>query len=368
MITVSRQVALSIAMLFICICISGCMNSKKYGSDETRLISIYSNFCNNGELFLDEQNRLNFFDFISMQSAIICPRPNCPHTEANGCSSLGMDDCPFIYNGHIYYFNYETKYVDSKPVWVTNLYRADIDGTNRVKINSFEGLQIMYYDRLFLCGDKLYFAPLTVSYEENRTKSGLSEAKLCSYSFSENKIREIYNSDAKYGMNSYIYGAADGCIYFGISYCEYKISYEELENLLSGAGELAFESEYYKYNIADGSLSECDPSYKPIYGGYLCHFKDEGATLYLPCGDCYIEDMTSNAYDVYDIMAAGDYVFDFKDGFAINIKNLKKQIPNLNKAESAYYVDGFYIFKIWDLSGEKWVYKKLSEDELFDKD
>lgn len=363
---VSRQAVLSIVMVFICICASGCMSQGNNDSgDRTRIISVDSNFSNNGELYLDNQNRLNFLDFVSMQSAIICPRPNCTHTEADGCPSFGMMNCPFIYGNHLYYFDYETKYCDDKFVWLTSLYKCDLDGTNRSKIRSLEGLRIMYYDRLVLCGDMLYFAPVTVGYEESGITSGYSEARLYSYSFSENKLDELCKLGGGYGLNTYLWGEADGDIYVDVSYHEEDIPFDELMDILMNSDESIYIRESYKYNTSDGLLSVCDPHYKPIQGGYLCRFEDQGATLYLPCGEIYAEDMTNDIYDVYDINSAGEYIFDLKDMLAIKINSGEKySLPEEYKADFVYYIDGYYIFKKLNRDTGIYEYEKISEDSI----
>ena len=353
------------ALILSMILISGCRSSENSGEAPTRLISIDSNIYNNGELFIDNQQRLNFFDFTSMKSAIICPKPNCPHNEQSGCPSFGMTTCPLIYNDHLYFFDYETQYgKDGSPVWITNMYRASIDGTNRIKINSFENYRLMYYDRLILCDDTLYFAPLVVSYDENGTESNLLGAKLCSYSFSDNEVRELCDLGEGYGLNAYLWGEAGGDIYIDVSYREEYIPYDELMDILATGEEDISVRKNYKYSVGGNLLSECDPNYKPMLGGYLCRFEDNGVTLYLSGRELFVSDITTDIYDIYSFMASGGYVFDLKDSLAIDIISGKKYALSADGSDFIYYTDGYYILKRLNYDTGVYEYEKVSEADI----
>ena len=363
---IAKLMLLILTLLLAMVLIVGCQSFETTNEDLPRLISRDSNLYNNGELYIDNQQRLNFFDFTSMKSTIVCPKPNCPHNGQSDCSSLGMTTCPLIYGNHIYFFDNEIQYGnDGKPIWITALYKANIDGTNRIKINSFENYQLMYYDRLILCGGMLYFAPLIVGYEENGISSNLLGAKLCSYSFAENKVNELYDLGKGYGFNTYLWGESNGDIYVEVSYREDEISFDELMDLLMNTDENIYTHVNYKYDIENNSLSESDPNYKPMLGGYLCHFEDNGVTLYLPSGELFVDDMTNDMYDIYDIMAAGDYIFDVDDMLAININTGEKYSLLIDDgADFIYYVDGYYILKKLNRDSGIYEYEQVSETEL----
>ncbi len=121
--------ALALLMLFGC----GEANSAPSENNE-RIVWTYGNADEKGELYTDSEDRLYFFDFDTMQSAVLCSKPNCPHTNENECSAFGMSNHPILYGDKLYFFNVETNFNGDEITDTTTIYKAEPDGTNRVKV------------------------------------------------------------------------------------------------------------------------------------------------------------------------------------------------------------------------------------------
>lgn len=190
-----------------------------------RLIGIENNLCRNGELYFDSKGRLNFCDFTSLKSAIICSRPNCLHSDQHSCSAYGLGDKAVMYGDHIYGMLREMKYDGGEPVFSTDIIRADIDGSGRsvvktVKDRTPKGINIL------LSGDTLYFC-MSMEEFKDYSSTGYSEEYLCSYNFKTKEYTEITKACEGYSAGLTIIGMFDGRIYCNTSYTEEKIPLEK---------------------------------------------------------------------------------------------------------------------------------------------
>ena len=336
---------------------SAVSNEVTSSNDESGRLISFLNISNNGELFIDSQTRLNFFDFTIMDSVVICSKPNCPHNDENSCSSFGMHRDPFIQDGHIYFFETDAYMDKNKPVFNTNIVRADIDGTNRKVILTLED-KALSSSNILLMGDTLYFGLRTLDYNELSINSDDSTAMLYSYNLKTDKLTELFSMKEGYNCSAQIDGLFCGEIYFEMHYQEEKREYNPDEFV-----QPIFNTNYYKYNPYDGTISERDGEYYP-FSGCVIHFEDEGITFYFENGrELYISDIsTKSTY----ISIINDFIIDTENKFAVEISSGKRYaVDGIETGDSIiYYMDGSYVIKSFDENSGAYGYRKIDENEL----
>lgn len=347
----------------LCICASallcGCgVNDNRSISNEgiSFVISLYTDICNDGELYIDNPNaRLNFVDFTSMKSAIVCPSPNCQHNDSDSCPSFGMINHPLIYGGKLYFFKESTEYSDGKAAGKTTVYSAEIDGTGKREICSTDGGILNNYDRAVLVDDTLYFCLTKYEYDEFGKSSDTAEISLHSYSFAENKFVKLADIGTGISAGNWLLGEFGGEIYVQFSYRETEPTPEEYMN-----PELIpeFERIMYKYNIAGGDLTECE-DISAIQNGWLIKRDGDSTTLQNESGNNITVPIGS------DVAVANGYAFDVADKTAFDLSSGRKYSLNLRQeyCEIIYYIDESYITKSRDSDGNN-VYDKIPESEL----
>lgn len=351
-------------MVTLCICASilicGCgrnENPSMSSESVSPIISLYTDICNDGELYIDNPNaRLNFVDFKSMKSAIICPSPNCPHNDPYSCPSFGKMNHPIIYGGKLYFFKESTEYSDGKIVDSTAVYSAELDGTGKKKLCSVDEGMLNHYDRAVLVGDTLYFCLTKSGYNELGKSTQTKEISLYSYSFAENKLVKLADIGKGFNAGNWLYGVFNGEIYVELSYRETEPTPEEFMN-----PELMpeFERILYKYNIVDGSLTECEESISDIQNGWLI-IKDGDSTILRNESGKDINIPTGS-----DVTVVNGYAFDTANKAAYDLSSGKQYSLNLKQeyCEIIYYIDESYVAKSRDSLGNN-VYDKIAESEL----
>ena len=312
---------------------------------------------NDGELFIDSQARLNFFDFSIMDSVLICSKPNCRH-DTHDCSSYGMDIDPFIYNGNIYFFEADSYMKKDKPVYNMNFVRADIDGTNRKVLLTLEDMEDS--SDCLLIGSTLYFGMRTHGYTDLSLDHSEPTAKLFSYDLESGQLSELFSMKKGYSCAIQIDGEYNGDIYFTVSYLEEKFVYDP-NNIPSSLRET------FKYNRQNSEISERDGDYYPCECG-LVHYEDEGATFYTEDGkEIYIPDITQNSTYVSII---DGYIIDGENKFAVEISSGDRYaVSGIDKYDDIiYYLDGSYIVKRLNKDSGQYEYRKLVWSDIIGKE
>ena len=312
---------------------------------------------NDGELFIDSQVRLNFFDFSIMDSVLICSKPNCRH-DSHDCSSYGMDGEPFIYNGNIYFFAADSYMKKDKPVYNMNFFRADIDGTNRKELLTLEDMEES--SDCLLIGSTLYFGMRTHEYTDLSLDHSEPTAKLFSYDLESGQLSELFSMKKGYSCAIQIDGEYNGDIYFTVSYLEEKFVYDP-NNIPTSLRET------FKYNRQSNEISERDGDYYPCECG-LVHYEDEGATFYTEDGkEIYIPDITQNSTYVSII---DGYIIDGENRFAVEISSGDRYaVSGIDKYDDIiYYLDGSYIVKRLNKDSGQYEYRKIAKNELFSEE
>lgn len=345
----------------LCICASvllcGCGGAENLSNSSGTVISLYSDICNDGELYIDNPNaRLNYVDFTSMKSAIICPSPNCPHNDPNSCPSFGMMNHPLIYGGRLYFFKGSTEYSDGKAVDSTAVYSAELDGTGKKKLGSVDEGILNHYNRAVLVDNTMYFCLTKSGYDQFGKSTQTKEISLYSYSFAENRFTRLADIGNGISAGDWLYGVFNGEIYISFSYLEKEVTQEDFMNPDTAP---QFQQILYKYNISDGSLTECKESISGIQNGWIIIKDDDGTILQSESG----KDITIPTGS--DIAVVNGFAFDSTNKAAYELSSGKKYSLNLRQeySEVIYYIDGSYITKSLDSAGNN-VYEKIPEAEM----
>lgn len=346
-------IAVMLALFLLCSC-----SGKAVGSSESgRVISQFSNVVGGGELYADSRGRLHFYDFATMTVVYICPNPNCPHTDPRSCSSYGMDCCPILYGDNIYFFDNSIEHTAKGIECTAKLFKANTDGTGRVKLAELNGLSVEGYSRILLLDGKIYFCPEKTEFTDTGISTNHGSVYLYSYDFSNNEFIELKKLVDGYSCNTWLFGEFGGNIYFNYSYAENEYDYNILfdEN-----AESPFTVKNAKFNLESGNVEEIDYTIDYISGGYLFTSTDtESMTLSHPDGR-----KTKVPY-FGDVSVLNGYVFDRTSLSAYEISTGKsfKLKTDDKMAEVLYFADGEYMLRKYGKDGER-VYSKMAETDI----
>lgn len=338
--------------------LSGCVKtaSPPSGSSE-RIVWSFGSADEKGELHSDNDGRLHFTDFETMQSALLCSKPNCAHTNEKECSSFGMSNHPILYGGKIYFFDVETNFDGDEIADITTVYKADPDGTNRVKVCEIVGLNLLNYTRMLMVGGKAYFSMDKMGWNENKTaSSGYNEVWFCSFDFSTETFEKIEMLHKGWCSSSWIFGLFDGKIFFSYAYSEEKIPYLENVNDIS---------KYYTnvlktYDIENGTFADLTLP-EPLYvgNGYYVYAKDGGAVVLSENGT---ETLLPDFPVKQQLTMANGKLFNCFAKVCVELSDVK--IHGLSSDDDMVtYTDGNYILKSYDAMSQAYVYSKISEKD-----
>lgn len=345
-----------IAMILMLLLLSSCGEKTVNSNENGRVLSLFSNICGEGELYSDNSGRLHFYDFSSMTDVYICPNPNCPHTDPKSCSSYGMDCCPILYGGNIYFFENTIEHTDNGVVCNSKLYKANIDGTGRFKMAELEGLSVAVYSRILLFNGKIYFCPEKTEFTDTGNSTSHGSVYLYSYDFSENKFSELKKLVEGYSCNTWLYGEFGGDIYLNYSYSENEYDYTILfdEN-----AESPFTIKNIKFSLESGEIEELDYTIDYISGEYLFTSTDSNCmTITHPDG----KETTAEYFG--DVSVFNGYVFDRTNLSAYEISTGKsfKLKTDDKMTEIIDFIDGEYILRKNTDDGR--VYSKATQVDL----
>ncbi len=350
--------------LALMLALSGCSSSPEAGEASIYYNGIL-NIYNDGEFFTTYRNQLCYIDFSTMQSACVCPKPNCKHDNPSDCSSFGMSNHPIAYDGGLFFFTNEIEMTESGAKSCTTIWRADIDGTNRVKMCVMDGLAFQSYDRAVLVGSRLYFTAAEVFYDEFGRSTTLSAYYFMSYDFAENSLVNIKKLGEGYNGGAMVCGELDGKVYISCSYLSAELSYEVMID--ADAFSQAFEKDSVKlletYDISTGETARVDEA--PVYcrNGYLVYWNNETKeTRVVSSGGSEITISGFGAGGLYTIV--NDKIFSMPDGLVYDLKtNKTHKLICDGKYTVVYYIDGEYILRASTYDGRE--YTAVTEDELF---
>ncbi len=341
------------AILLTAVLLTGCGDKKTDSNHSDHIVSNFTNLCNNGELYTDSADRLNFCDFETMQSAVLCPNPNCTHSGSDTCSAFGMNNHPVIYNGSLYFFESEIVQEDNVFKYHSKIYKANTDGTNRSVVNEIDDLNIPEYVRMMVYNDIAYFPAEKVEFDEYGNTTGYTTNYLYSYDFSSEKLTNITEICRGYSGGSWIYGAYNGKIYLSYSSSEEQLDYTDLsafENL---------ETHYMSYNISENIYETSDlPVPTLVQDGY--YFYVDGNSMVAVSEDKK-ETVISN-FNYNEIALVDNKLFSAWNGVVADLGNGKVYQLKETEWETVDFVNNKYILEKTEDSGKS--YKAVDSKEL----
>lgn len=151
---------LGMLSLFLC----SCKDKNKVNINETNsknylYVGYGKDIYDNG-LIYGEKPAI-YVDYETMESTVLCSRPNCTHTTSE-CVGNNVGDCPMLYNGYLYYFSWSDKVKElgnGKREYLINskLNRASLDNSEIETVAEFTDCAPREYDGYLLIDDVIYF-------------------------------------------------------------------------------------------------------------------------------------------------------------------------------------------------------------------
>ena len=341
----------TVSMVVLCIgsCLTGCGDKKNNTLNSEHIVSNFTNICNNGELYADSEGRLNFCDFETMKSAVLCPNPNCTHSSADTCSSFGMSNHPIIFDGSLYFFDSEIIQEDKDFKYHSKVYKANADGTNRSVVAEANDLNIPEYARMLVCNDIAYFPAEKVAFDEYGTTTGYVSTYLYASNLSSGKLTNLTEICSGYNGGAWIYGSYDNKVYLNCSASEEQLDYTDIDALQS------IEQQYLCYDIAEEKLIQSElPIPTLVQNGYYIYVSDNSMVVKREGqADKSIENFTYN-----EINLVNNKLFSAWNGVVADIGSGKVYQLKETDWETVAFVNNKYILK----KGNQ--YKAVGEDEL----
>ena len=323
----------------------------------------YLNENGNGEFYADDDRRLLYFDFGSMQSALVCSRPNCKHDDPEACSAYGMRNHPTIVDGKLYFFTTEIEWVSDAYVTNTRIYRAETDGTGRVEIGYLENLSVAEYGNMLIKGNTAYFVGTESEFDNvNFANTGFEKSYMCSFNFKTRKLKNYGLIIEGYNSGVSLYGEYNGGIYMRSSYTDEKIDWftDDAMDQLIALGV----SEEYRFDLDSGEIAKNElPAPTFIGDGFYGYNDGENIVVLNSEGNKMTVEGLNMPMTIVSIPING-YIFDTTAKLALDlnsgeVKLLSSEIK-INDIVIAY-TGGGYIVK-----GQPVLeYRKLSDEDIF---
>ncbi|MCD7823713.1 MAG: hypothetical protein LUG86_06855 [Oscillospiraceae bacterium] len=335
---------LFVLVLVFVIMLCGCKSSSIDEYPVSHMVSLETNIYNDGEFYYDSYTRLNYCDFTAMQSAIVCPYPNCTHADSSTCSSYGLSCYPTVFDGKMYYFSDDIKYTNGTYAETIIAYRCDIDGTNRIALETFSGWEIADYNPALVVGSRIYMTAKQTTFNDYGTTEDYVGVSLISYDFETGKFSEIVKIGEGYNAGASIKGKANGIVYIGYSYYDHELAAEELGALYNDYIFPESVAEYYKFDLSTGELAENDEAVWKVVDGYLIVYNDD-------LTEAIIRTPSREEYDIGNKVAlqvCNGYAFHLYYGLIVDLETgiyYESRLPLETGYNVEYYLDGAYILK-----------------------
>lgn len=329
--------------------------------DEVRRISTFYAPTGEGEFLYD--SKLSYVDYRSLQQAVVCPYPNCPHTDPETCSAYGMVSSmamPVYYNGHIYFFSQKSEYQSDGELKIySEIFKANSDGTSRIKLDDVDGGTVNLSFN-WVVGDKLYFTPQSFKME-NGISSNYTKYTLWEFDFNTEKTEYLCDLIEGLYIGARINGYFDGKLYINVSRSkeQKELSVDEIMT-----ANIEYESYDCIYDIETGELTKWDKCAANGNGKYLTVGDEDKTEVYTLDGKVYDMENISGYLQIVN-----DFIIDGYAGKAIDLKTGKIYKALIGKdTEIVAYVDGKYIGKTRVMDGGNitgYTYAKYDGEEIF---
>lgn len=281
---------------------------------------------------------LCFVDFDTGKQTVVCPKPNCPHTDPDECFALGFGgsgEAVIAHGGRIYWVTVEDK-------GLSFVHSAKTDGTERRK----EAELSAQADTLSLlsAGDKLYIVCSDPAFNEYGSFAEKRGAYLYSYDFGSRKTElaadfsDIFPDWEEY-LRVNFKGVFGGKIWF--------TGNTEKKNRLAAT-----------FDLSSGKLKEEDVFPIQIEGGYMITEEDGSAVLTAEDGSEKKFEVMEG--DIYGYRVVNGKLFIGAGVYDIETGKLYKNLVSTVFWGPKVYKDGKYLVYDW----LDWTFEWLDEDEV----
>lgn len=355
--------------------------------EDVRLSNLFTNLNLNGEFYIDyvqspiyNGDRLNFIDFDTMQTTVVCPKPNCSHEDPEVCSAFGMSHHPTAYDGKIFFF--ETLYGDidenGEATQSTAIWQAQNDGTGRVKLCTVN-YSFSDGETAAITGSKIYFIGNSRSNISAITES--DNCHICVFDFAKNEFKDYGELCKGWNANASILGGYNGGLYISASYMtekfESKVDYSVSEEDWEKQRELINRENEEREKLTVRSVFRLD-----LNSGMI---EDKGVydidnSLFASGGFCSYTDIETGEHILYDSEGRFSKIDCELSGNAVNgivfrmdtltaFELSDKRVMKLNASNIGHtdiilaFRNGNYIVK--DIINKS--YRTVSENEMFEK-
>lgn len=213
-------------------------------------------YSSSAEVNGSSRDRLRYVDFKTGLDVVVCSKPNCLH-KSSDCGSIGIIGTVVQYEDKIYWFenNYAALDDEGRFYSSTDLWRADLDGTNRLNVSSIDD-KIIGCSNFIVHGGKLWICAKKESFNEYGVNLRENENWLYSYDFSSGDMKsEILLTSGK-DAGAYIYGVFNDKLYYTNNHAR----------------------EAYCYDFETGETEDLDFGLQGCYDGYLLTFENKTIT------------------------------------------------------------------------------------------
>ena len=265
--------------LFVAVAVSGCDKAQPAVS-ACHEISYTDSVSDTGILTTNPEP-LQFVDFESKESVILCSEPDCDHqwhSDEDHCPALGEHHYPFLYNEELYFFRSDSHWdADGKPVNTYNLIQSDVSGTNEKTICSVPGISIGSYT-IYLEKEVLYFSVLETGFEPSGASNDEHKFSLYAFDLADQDLMsygELVEGD---NASLFIYGVTESQIF----YDTYQVKGEWEPGMTAEEYEALFEKSSCVLDLRTREVRPNDlPGPALVHDGYYYYNRDNA--LYSRC-------------------------------------------------------------------------------------
>ena len=206
-------ILLSLSLLLCSCSKNDNVNIKETNSKNYIYVMYGNNVYDNG--LIAGENPAVFYDFETMEKAVLCSRPNCTHTTSE-CMGNNVGNCPMLYNGYLYYFSWNDEIKElgngeRKYLIFSKLFRASLNNSEIETVAEFKDCAPREYDGYLLYNDVIYFTgdnmnPTEDEYGNIVTSNQGGTHYFCSIDLKMGKYinyGSIYDGDKRYSEASH---------------------------------------------------------------------------------------------------------------------------------------------------------------------
>ena len=360
------------------IMITGCSKAESSSSNINAVANIKAsniNFYKTSDMVYEDgliwfdgsKNTVSWLDFETMESVVLCSKPNCTHNNSE-CIARRVGDCPVIYNGYIYFMESDENVIETpdgrKLELDSRLNRISLENSELEEVCSFNDCSVRNGNGCVLAGSTLYFCgddmdPVQDEYGNLWTSTSGGIHSLCSVDLETGKYTNygsIYDGDKQFEAASNSSGAS--IVGFGDS--KLDVMYSFMKEFVQFEGSDIDERDVFTImnfefdlNTHELRQSELPPPSYARGDAYLCsNYPDNSSTLIRNSEETTIEglDVDMSGKFANDKIFMSDGWYDL-DGVRHDMGRYTGwQFVTLYKKEYVFYQNREFV--------------KLTEDEL----